>query len=240
VKPEQSGSFPDTHWSVVLAAADGPSERSSSALESLCRTYWPPLYSYLRRNGCGPERAEDLVQGFIARLLARNDLASICPSSGRFRSYLLTGLRNFLVSDLRHQGARRRGGGALVISVDDEEAGLSKSGMIADGVNPELAFDRRWAQAVIEASLQKMERECYARGKQEMFETLKPCLAGAGDESYTAAGQRLGLSRQATALAVHRLRLRLRELVRNEVMQTVGTAGDAREEMRHMMNLWQE
>lgn len=180
-----------------------------------------------------------MVQGFIARLLERNDLATLGPGSGRFRSYLLAGLRNFVVSGRRREGAQRRGAAMIHISVDDEETGLRQADLIAGGVSPERAFDQRWAQTIIEASLQKLERECHACGKDEKFRALRSCLAGTEDEHYEELGEKLGLSRQAVALAVHRLRLRLRDLVRNEVMQTVGSAADAREEMRYLMTLWQ-
>ena len=231
------GDFPATQWSVVLAAGGKVSEQSRTALEALCRSYWPPLYSYVRREGHSPEVAQDVVQGFLARLLERDDFAAVAPDRGRFRSYLLAGLRHYLASEARRQGAQKRGGGESAIPLEGAVEWIGEPAL-TDGVTPETAFDRRWAQMVLERALEQLRKEHEQRGKLTWYEALKPTLAGEPEESYAGLGKNLGLTEGAVAVAVHRLRGRLRELVRTEVAQTVGSAGDLDDEMRHLLTVW--
>ena len=222
----------------MLAAGNGVSEFSRAALESLCRTYWTPLYSYVRREGHSPEVAQDLVQGFLARLLEREDLGRVAPQQGRFRSYLLAGLRHHLVSELRREQAQKRGGGAPPVSLNADEAEQLIHTDLADPLTPETAFDRRWAQTILGRALDHLQAEHAARGKDVLYETLRPTLAGDDDADYAVLGERLNLTAGAVAVAVHRMRQRLRELVRLEVAQTVGSAADLQEEMRHLLAVW--
>ncbi len=138
---QKHAEFPATKWSVIIRATAVPSPISRDALEDLCRLYWPPLYAFLRRSGQTPHEAQDLVQGYLARLLEREDLATVSPDKGRFRSYLLAGLRNFLVSEGRQAGTLKRGGRAEIISLDIENAEALYSASLADAATPDLAFD---------------------------------------------------------------------------------------------------
>jgi RNA polymerase sigma factor (sigma-70 family) len=218
--------------------AGSRSADSREALEQLARSYWTPLYAYLRRDGHDPHAAEDLLQGFFARLLAREDLASVAAAQGRFRSYLLAGLRNHLVSETRREQAQKRGGQAEVLSLDTEAAEQALAGDLANLVTPETEFDRRWARTVLERALDRLRSEHVDRGKAALYEALKPGLIGELDGDYARLGQALGLTAGAVAVAAHRLRHRLRELVRLEVLQTVGTAAELDEEMRHLLQVW--
>jgi RNA polymerase sigma-70 factor (ECF subfamily) len=233
--PDHAAQFPATCWSLVRQAGDGPSSASQAALETLCGAYWPPLYAYLRRTGHDPDAAKDLVQGYLARLLERNDLAAVAPGRGGFRSYLLAGLRNFLVSEIRRESAQKRGGGAEVISID-AQAAESGCGAVLDGdLTPDQAFDRRWAETILLRAIEALRGEYLARRKGELFERLRPALSGAVAEDSAALGRELGMTPGAITVAVHRLRLRLRELVRLEVAQTVESAGLVDEEMRNLL-----
>jgi len=231
--------FPDTHWSMVLGARGiGPPSRA--ALETLCTTYWPPLYAFARRDGASPEASADAVQGYLARLLSRGDLEVVTPERGRFRSYLLAGFRNFLVSQARRDQAEKRGGREETFSLDTIEGERLVASELRDDLSPEVAFDRRWAQTVIDRALFRLENENVARGRGEQFELLKPTLSGELPSGYGRLGQRMGLSEGAVAVAIHRLRSRLREIVRLEVAQTVGTESDLDEELRYLLAVWSE
>lgn len=231
------GEFPATQWSLVLQAGSR-TEGSREALEKLARAYWTPLYAYLRRDGHDPHGAEDLLQGFFARLLAREDLASVAPAQGKFRSYLLAGLRNHLVSEARREQAQKRGGRHETVALDTGEPERELAGSVAPPVTPEAEFDRRWARTVLERALEQLRAEHAGRGRAALYETLKPGLVGDLDHDYAQLGQAAGLSAGAVAVAVHRLRQRLRELVRLEVMQTVGTAAELEDELRHLLRVW--
>jgi len=232
---QKHAEFPVTKWSVIIRAAAIPSPHSRAALEDLCRLYWPPLYAFLRRSRHSPHEAQDLVQGYLARLLEREDLATVSQEKGRFRSYLLAGLRNFLVSEARQAAALKRGGRAEIISLDTESAEVLCQASLADSATPDLAFDRRWAETILDQALEKLRLENIARGKEKFYETLKPCLAADVPEDYASLGRELAMTPGAIAVAVHRLRLRLRELVRAAVADTVGSEADLEDEMRNLL-----
>jgi RNA polymerase sigma factor (sigma-70 family) len=234
---EQHGGFPATRWSVILRAAKEPTADSRAALEDLCRLYWPALYTFLRRSGHSPEDAQDLVQGYLVRLLEREDLAGVGPEKGRFRSYLLAGLRNFLVSEARRDGARKRGGGAVVLSLEIANAEAICGSALTDDSTPDRAYDRRWAAGILERALEALRQEHLARGKGPLFETLKGSLADSADGDYAALGGRLDMTSGAVAVAIYRLRLRLRELVREEVAQTVSSVAELEEEMGNLLSI---
>jgi RNA polymerase sigma-70 factor (ECF subfamily) len=227
--------FPVTCWSLILQAASVPSAATREALEKLCQEYWPPLYAYLRRAGHDPHEAKDLVQGYLARLIAREDLEAVGPGKGRFRSYLLAGLRNFLISEVRRENAQKRGGGTDVVSIDAEEAESGCGVVLARELTPDQAFDRRWAETILFHAIEALRQEYLARGNRELFEALKPSLTGGAAEDRAALGRALGMTPGAVAVAVHRLRLRLRELVRLEVAQTVESSTMIDEEMRELL-----
>ncbi len=232
---QKHAEFPATRWSVIIRATATPSPLSHDALEDLCRLYWPPLYAFLRRSGHPQHEAQDLVQGYLARLLQREDLATVSADKGRFRSYLLAGLRNYLVSEARQAGALKRGGRAEIISLDIENAEALYSASLADEVTPDLAFDRRWAEMILDQALEKLRQENITRGKEKLYETLKPCLAADASDDYAALGREAGMTPGAIAVAIHRLRLRFRELVRNAVADTVGSEADLEDEMRNFL-----
>jgi len=227
--------FPATRWSVIIRAVAVPSPISRAALEDLCRLYWPPLYAFLRRSGHTPHEAQDLVQGYLARLLEREDLATISPDKGRFRSYLLAGLRNYLVSEARQAGSLKRGGRAEIISLDTENAEALCRTSLADATTPDLAFDRRWAETILDQALEKLRQENIASGREKFYETLKPCLATDAADDYASLGRELAMTPGAIAVAMHRLRVRLRELVRAAVADTVGSETDLEDEMRNLL-----
>lgn len=229
--------FPQTHWSLVLSAR-GSEEHSRQALDALVRIYWPPLLAFLRRDGHDPEAARDLLQGYLARLLERQDLSSVDPEKGRFRSYLLAGLRNYLVSEARREQALKRGAGA-VVSMETEEAGRILEMTPAPGLTPEVAFDRQWARTVLLRAVERLRAEHDTAARREVFEVLQPALVGADGDGYAALATRLNWTAGAVAVAVHRLRRRLRELVRDEVRQTVGSAADLEAELRHLLLVWE-
>ena len=231
---QKHAEFPATRWSVIIHAAAEPSPLSHEALEDLCRIYWPPLYAFLRRSGETPHAAQDLVQGYLARLLEREDLATVSPEKGRFRSFLLAGLRNFLVSEARQAATFKRGGRAEIISLALENAEALCQAAYTDGATPDLTFDRRWAETILDQALEKLRQENIARGKERLYEKLKPCLAVDAGDDYTALGRELAMTPGAIAVAVHRLRLRLRELVRAAVADTVDSAADLEEEMNNL------
>jgi RNA polymerase sigma factor (sigma-70 family) len=227
--------FPATRWSVIIRAVAVASPHSHAALEDLCRIYWPPLYAFLRRSGHTPHESQDLVQGYLARLLEREDLNAVSPDKGRFRSYLLAGLRNYLVSEARQARTIKRGGRAEIVSLDIENAEALCRVALTDSATPDLAFDRRWAETILDQALEKLRAENIARGKERLYETLKPCLAIDGDDDYASLGRELDMTPGAIAVAVHRLRLRFRELVRVAVADTVGSEADLEEEMRNFL-----
>lgn len=231
---QRHAEFPETRWSIIQRAVAPASPTSRQALEDLCCGYWAPLYAFLRRSGRSPEEAKDLVQGYLARLLAREDLADVAPEKGRFRSFLLAGLRNFLVSEIRRDVAQKRGGEDF-LAVDLEQAEAVYSSAFTDGATtPDRAFDRRWAETIVDLSLESLRCEYVGRGKEKLYEALKASIADAAEDNYAILGEALGMSPGAVAVAVHRLRLRFRELVRAEVAQTVGSTADLEEEMRSL------
>jgi RNA polymerase sigma-70 factor (ECF subfamily) len=232
------GRFPSTRWTLVVQAAQTISPDSQQALEELCRTYWPPLYAFLRRSGSDNHEAKDIVQGYLARLLERQDLRSVAPAHGRFRSYLLAGLRNFLASEYRRETAQKRGGGA-VLSLETEGLG-AEAFFDRDGVAPDEAYDRSWAETVLRRALHSLQAEYTARGRSALFDVLKPALTGDTADDHATWGGALGMTSGAVAVAVHRLRLRLRELVRLEVAQTVHDPADIDEEMRTLKSILSE
>jgi len=233
--PASYAEFPSTIWSLVLKSGTGPGR--SAALEDLCRAYWPPLYSFLRRKGHSQHDAEDLVQGFLARLLAREDLGDVSPEKGRFRTFLLTALRNFTIKQALYEKALKRGGGQALIPFNAEEAErLYGEDLCAN--SPEAAFDRRFALAVFARAFTTLRQEHRARGKEEFFATLAPFLDGAEPEGYEQAGAKLAMAPGTVAVAIHRMRGRLRELLRSEVRQLCSSAADEEQELKHLLEVW--
>ncbi|OWK37850.1 hypothetical protein [Fimbriiglobus ruber] len=226
--------FSSTHWSIVLRARRaGDDDDARAALAVLCQRYWYPLYVFVRRKGIAPERAEDVTQGFFARLIERHALDQAAPARGRFRSFLLAAMQNFLANEWDRETAQKRGGGRAVVSLD-VAAGESKLGVEpAHELTPEKLFDRAWALQLLEIVLGRLRAEFTDKGKTAEFDALQPFLAGAhADAAYAPAADALGLSRDAVRQAARRLRGRYRELLRAEVADTVGGPDEVDDEIR--------
>jgi RNA polymerase sigma-70 factor (ECF subfamily) len=228
--------FETTHWSLVLAAGEDPdSSRARDALETLCRTYWKPLYIFVRGQGYGDADAKDLVQGFFARVLARRDLQAVRKERGRFRSYLLAALKNFLVNEWKHTAAAKRGGGHTPIPLDDFASGAVVSLRPADDRNPDQAYDRQWALALLQRVLEQLRAEHVAEGRAAHFACLRAFLTDDAEmRSHSEIAAELGLSEGAVKQAVFRLRQRYQKLLRAEVANTVATLADVDQELRHL------
>jgi RNA polymerase sigma factor (sigma-70 family) len=214
--------FATTHWSVVLAAGGDSSLGAQSALEKLCRAYWYPLYAYVRRQGHGVEDAQDLTQEFFSRLLEMKYLRLADPGRGRFRTFLLTSLKHFLINEWNKANCQKRGGGRQLISIDAEETETRFRAEPADARSPDKAFDRRWALVLLDRVLEQLQAEFAAAERSQLFEELKPCLTGEDKDSlYIEIGRRLGMSEGNLRVTAHRLRRRYRELLREEIARTV-------------------
>jgi RNA polymerase sigma-70 factor (ECF subfamily) len=228
--------FTVTHWSVVLQAGRGASDAGRVALEQLCGRYWYPLYVYVRRRGHGPDEAQDLTQEFFARLLERNDLAQADPAKGRFRSFLLGAMNHFLANEWRKAQTAKRGAGQAPISLDEETAEGRYVCEPATAATPESLYERRWALMLFESALDRLREEWSLPTKARQFEQLKQFLSSDADEGeYARVAEQLELKPGAVAVAVHRLRQRCRELVREEIAQTVTSPAALEEELRHLL-----
>lgn len=223
ISPVMADEFLTTRWSLILTAAHGDETAARAALERLCRDAWRPLYAFARRWGCTKEDAEDAVQGFIASLLARQSLAQVEAGRGRFRSFLLAGMRNHM-SDLHAQAtAKKRGGGTTPLSLDVESAEQGYAALAVETDTPERIFDRMWAMSVLEAARTRLGTECEASGKGEVFAALFPSQNHGSPENYAAISSRVGLSEAALRTLAMRLRRRWQELIRAELSQTVNS-----------------
>lgn len=238
--PGTNAQFRETHWSVVIAAANPESERAQAAMETLCRTYWYPIYAFLRRQGRPPEQAKDLTQEFFVHLLEKQTLARAQRERGKFRTFLLTVLRN-LVSDLRQkEHAQKRGGGREIVSLDADEAEQRFAREPATDLDPEKIFSRRWAMTVLETVLARLAADYAARGKQALYEQIQDLLLdkkGAVSQGEIAA--RLGLKEGTINSEVSRMRQRFRELFRAEIAATVSDPAQIDEEARDLFAILQ-
>jgi DNA-directed RNA polymerase specialized sigma24 family protein len=231
-----SGLFATTQWSVVLAAGDSTSPEGTEALGRLCRTYWYPLYAYVRRQGRSPEDAQDLTQDFFAHLLARGFPCAAAPQRGKFRSFLLTSLRHFLVDRHRHAGAIKRGGGHRIISLDAAQAEERLRLEPQHDLTPERLYERAWAMTLLDRARLRLAEEYSAAGKADLYERLKGFpLTEKSDSSFQQAATELGMTVSALKSVVHRLRGRYRQLVREEVAHTVADPAELNEEARHLI-----
>jgi len=220
---------------VVLSAGRSDSTHARDALEKLCRTYWPPIYAFVRRQGHSPHDAEDLTQAFFARVLERNYFADADQTRGRFRSFLLGSLKHFLANEWDKARAQKRGGGQHVIPIDATSAETSCGFEPADNVTPEKIFERRWALTLLDQVLRRLREEYAADGREKLFEQLKPTLTEASRTvRYAEIAARLETSEGAVKVAVHRLRQRYRELLRAEIADTVADPGEIEDEIRNL------
>lgn len=231
-----SDRFVTTRWSVVMRAADKASPSSEAALAHLCHSYWFPLYAYIRRQGRSSEEGQDLTQEFFARLIQNNFIASVAREKGRFRSFLLVALKRFLINEWQRSRARKRGGGAPVLSLDvaEAEARFLEEGSNADSA--EALFERRWALALLDDVLDTVRAEYQADGNGDLFDQIKGFLWGdQGTTTQADIGDRFGMSTGAVKSAVHRLRIRFRKSLREAVGKTVTSPAEVDDELRHLL-----
>lgn len=227
--------FATTRWTVVLGAGADSSLDARRALEELCRCYWYPLYAYARRRGQSPEDAEDLVQGFFARLIEQHLLKGLQREGGRFRSFLLTCFNRFMSDARDHAGRLKRGGGQQVLSLDEELAEGRYQLEPADVLDPEKLFERRWALTILETVLARLRAQLESEGKGPLFQHLQALVVGEpGAARHSEVAAQLGWGEGAVAVAVHRLRRRYRWLLREAISQTVERPEEVDDEMRHL------
>ncbi len=232
-----AGHFVTTRWSQVVAAGrSSDSTHARAALEQLCQTYWYPIYAFVRRQGQTPHDAQDLTQEFFARLLARNVLGAAERERGRFRTFLLAALKNFLRDEWDKLRAQKRGGGQNVISLDAGDAESRYSLEPADTLTADRIFERRWAMLLLDRAVERLHAEHEAAGKLALFEALKTSLAGPREsQPYSSLAAQLGLSEGAVKVAVHRLRQRYREVIRAEIAETVASEAEVEAELKHII-----
>jgi RNA polymerase sigma factor (sigma-70 family) len=236
LRPQTNQWFATTHWTVILNAKNSTSADAEAALELLCRSYWGALYAYIRRSGHSPADAADLTQAFFALFLERRYLKDVDPNKGKFRSFLLKALNHFLADEWRRDHAQKRGGSHVQLSLDTDDWESRFGHELTSEITPENIFERRWAVALFDRAMNRLRAEFLSSGKEQEFELLKEFLSQATcDGAYAAAAGQLGLEEGAVAVRVHRLRKRYRELVREEVEQTVARPDEVEEELRHLL-----
>ena len=238
--PASANQFATTHWSVVLGANPARRKQQGSvALTQLCQTYWRPIFAFICRRGYPVSDAQDLTQDFFVMVLEGNLLKLADPSRGRFRSLLLKSLKNFLLDAAEKRQAEKRGGKINFVSWDDWMAEapsqLSIPVRTLESLSPESIFDLRWAATVVERALRRLREECESRGRRRLFDLINGYLiADRADISYSNIAQKLGVAEPEVKRLLHRMRQRYRDLLRDEVAQTVERSGDVDEEIRYL------
>ncbi len=233
--PLPAHEFATTRWSLVLSAAKKDSQECGAALATLCQQYWYPLYAYVRRRVSARDEAQDLTQEFFARLLEKNTLASASAQRGRFRSFLLAAMKNFLANEWDKATARKRGGGHQLLSLDLETGESRLCLEPAHHLTPERFYERQWALTLLQLAMDRLQAELASAGTTRQFELLKGALAGDGRSlSYSSIAAELGMKEAAVRQAAHRLRKRYRQLLLSEVAQTVSDPTDVEEEVRDL------
>lgn len=227
--------FLTTHWTVVRDAANPDAPGYREALATLCETYWFPLYAYLRRYGCDPHEAEDLTQGFLARMLDKNDFQLADPDRGRFRSFLLASLRNFTANERKHAKRLKRGGAATLVPIDVNDAERYYAQEATDNLTPEKLFERSWAMSVLNRAMGRLEQEWKSGGKGSQFDALKEFLTpGKESTTYRDIAHSLDMTEGAVKVAVHRLRRAYRAQLRAVIAETVSTEDGIESEIRDL------
>ncbi len=233
--------FATTRWTVVLTAGRGSTPQADLALEELCRTYWYPLYAYIRRHSRTREDAEDLTQAFFMRFLERNYLERLCSEKGRFRAFLLAALKHFLANEWDRANRRKRGDGVRPLSLDWQSADTRYKIDPADNLSPDKLYDRAWAVTLLERVIGRLRDESAAAGRSKLFEQLKPFLmVGTRVIPYAQTAAVLELTEGAVRVAVHRLRRRYRQLLLEEIGQTLADPAQVEEEMQALFSAFAE
>ena len=232
----QCGVFNTTHWSLVVSAGDVFTDQATAALDQLCQTYWSPLYAYVRRCGHDRESARDLTQGFFAQLIEKRRLTHADRQRGRFRTFLLSSMENFLRNEHDRAQALKRGGGREVISLEEEEAEEHVLNLAAQNLTPQGLFEKRWASRLIEVVMDRLRAEFVVDGQNQLFDRLEPHLwSDSTSVPYAQLAEEMNMSLSALKSTTHRLRQRCRELLRAEIGQTVATVADIDAEIRYLM-----
>jgi RNA polymerase sigma factor (sigma-70 family) len=227
--------FETTNWSVIVEATTGDSSAAKEALAALCESYWPPIYSFIRGKGHSPSDAEDLTQAYFARFLEKRYLDDFRPEVGRFRTFLRASVAHFLANEWDRERAQKRGGGQRVLSLDVDEAEESWRREPVDRLTPESIFERQWAASMLAGCLRRLREEHDKPERLSRFEKLKPFLLGGEDGGYGKLALELGMTEGNARVAVHRLRKRFCEVVREEVARTVASPGDVDAEIRYLL-----
>ena len=228
--PESGAVFPATRWSLVVSLKD--EHQREMAINDLCAIYWNPLYAYLRRLNESPEDAKDLVQGFLARIAHAGYLEALDRDKGRFKTWLLTSLRNYLINQKERARVQRRGGGKTALSLDGEEAERFCAPELVDGNSPEDAYDKNWCRVIMARATERLREEHRIKKKEAVYSELIALIDGADAGEIKAVAVRLGKSITAVRAAASRFRARFRELLLAEAAETVGSRDQAREELR--------
>ena len=229
--------FDTTRWSLVLAAGDGTSPTARGALDALCRTYWPPIYAYLRRRGFDRRQAEDLTQGFFLKLLEQGGIGRARAERGKFRTFLLSALKNYVVDEHDRESALKRGGGQSPVPLDAKAGEEWLAREPGHDESPERIFDRRWASTVIARALAQLEQSMTDSVGADRYAALRPFLSEGRSGGYGEVSRTLGIGESAVRVGVHRMRRRFGELLREEVAQTVESAADVEDELRHLQRI---
>ena len=232
-----AGRFATTHWSVVLQAGQPKAPGYQQALETLCRSYWFPLYAYLRRHGYSNQQAEDYTQAFFCRILEKKVLSMADSKRGKFRSFLLSTLKHFLADEYDRARAQKRGGGRKILSIDFKDAENQYALEPAHRLSAEKLFDKSWALTVLDRTMAGLKAELASKNKQELFDHLKIYLtAEKGSIPYRDKAAQMNMTEGNVRTAVHRLRRRYRKLLRDEIAQTVAAEHQIDEEINDLFN----
>ena len=231
-----AGVFATTHWSVVLTAGDHESPHQLAALEKLCAAYWYPIYAFIRRRGSNPDEAKDRTQSFFEYLIERNAFAVANSERGKFRTFLLCSLNNFLANEWERGNRLKRGGGREIISLDSEPAEERYKLEPVDNQTPEVLFERRWAETLLQLVLTRLRAEYEAGSGSRRFEDVQTFIVeDRGAIPFAKVAEVLGMSEAALKSVVHRLRKRYRDLVREEIANTVSSPAEVEPELRHLL-----
>ena len=233
-----AGSFRTTHWTVVLAASGANDEISREAFANLYLQYWPPLYAYARRRGLAPAEAEDVTQDFFVHLVSKQALAGLQRAGGKFRSFLLKSLDNFLANERDRALSRKRGAGQRPLSLNIDAGETHYALDVPDNDTPESLFDRHWAYTLLENVTRQLRGEYAEPGKRKLFDRVRDCLQGdRSGPAYATVAEQCGMSLGAVKVAVHRMRQRYGELLRQAIAQTVSQPDEVGDELRHLLDI---
>ena len=236
-KDQPGASFRTTQWTLIADAQAGDGLRAGKALGRLCRLYWRPVYHFIRLRGHSPHDAEDLTQGFFEALIEKDYLKSVDQGRGKFRSFLMTATKHFLSDVFDRKRAWKRGGRTSFVSLDLDDAEDGVAAELATAVDPEVAFDRVWASTVLDRSVLRLKQLYEVRGKTERYERLRPCLVGGSGQAYATYAEALGVSEAVVKTEVKRMRQSFRNILRDEVRETLADSDELEAEIRYLGSL---